>query len=307
MVRLRSEEASPIQQKETAQAPAGAGVTAASAHVATAGTEKGTRTYTPATNLFDPQPMEAMWSFLALCIAMLVVLLYLSVCFHLTGPTGTFALAAVPVGLFTVGCLPGYRNANTRPRGRITLDPVVQSAFTGVGASRAERLYGEIVLLLLNPAEKTTRRDARVRRDLLKQCNALLRDHQRIETHRKRVQRMLESSEPLTEVEAEYQDLVARMESEEDVIARRSLEESVALCAERSEAVRALRPMQARLDAHGEVIYQALLLARAALTRAQATPVSLTTPDINGLRAAVRRVTTETRAVEEAVTELARF
>jgi len=295
---MRSNEASQSGSPISATASERAAVSS-SAKTSTTGT-------LPVATVFEPEPLGAFWSFLAVCIALLVVLLYLSVCFHWTGPAATFALTALPVGLVTVGCLP-INTVPKRLRGRIIANDSVQRAFTGITGTRTERLYGDVVLLLLGNGEKISRRDYRLRHDILRECNSLLRDHLRIEKHRRRVQRLLESSEPLAEVEAEYIHLVARMEAETDSVARHSLEESAALCAERADSLKALQPMLSRLNAHNEVICQALLLARTALTRAQAVPVALTAPDISGLRDAVRRVTYETKAVEEAVTELTHF
>jgi hypothetical protein len=160
-----------------------------------------------------------------------------------------------------------------------------------------------VILHLAGPG--AAKRDARLRRDLLRQCNGLLADYFRIETQRKRVARLMHDGTILEQAEAERADLAARHGAEPDVIARRSLDESLQLCDERIASIRALGPLLTRLDAHEEVICQALSLVQATLARVEAVPVALAPPDVAGLRQTLRRVTDQTRAVEEAVAEIA--
>lgn len=289
IARLRSEEASRTRETETRNATVTRAVTTS-----------------PVPRI---EPLAAVWHILAVCVALLFVILYMTVFFHLTGPEGTLALTVVPMGILAVGCIspsPRTRSAiPNRMRGRISLEPRLHTLFADTASTRAEQLYGDLIVLLAQESVTTKRRNTeRLHRELLKQCNTLLADHRRIELHKRRVQNLIDTSDSLTAIEAERAELFLRMEAETDPIARRSLAESVELCAERSESVQSLQPMLTRLDAHNEVICQALSLARAAVTRAQATPVSLSTPDVSGLRAAVTRVTNETRAVEEVVNEI---
>ena len=255
------------------------------------------------------EPLAAVWHILAVCVALLFVILYMTVFFHLTGPEGTLALTVVPMGILAVGCVsPSSRSRSTVPtrlRGRISPDPRLHTVFSDTATTRAEQLYGELILLFAQEhTNSKTRHTERLHRELLKQCNTLLADHRKIELQKYRVQNLIDTSESLAIIEGERAELVRRLNAETDPIARRSLAESVELCTERSESVQSLSPMLTRLEAHNEVICQALSLARAAVTRAQATPVSLATPDVSGLRAAVTRVTNETRAVEEVVNEI---
>lgn len=249
--------------------------------------------------------LSPLWSALALFISLLVVTLYLTICFHLTGPAATFALTALPVGLVVVGCLPHPRNSRSSiPRGRLSGEQVVRAAFKEVAVTRAERLYADIILLLLKSEERLSRPHARLRKDLLRQCNSLLADYARIETYRKRLWKLLETTDAPEEIAEERLRLTARLDAEVDSIARRALEDSIALCDERQESAHSTRPLLARLDAHSELICQALALARSVLVRAQATPLAMTPPDVSGLRASVRRISAESRAVEEAVSEM---
>jgi hypothetical protein len=216
-------------------------------------------------------------------------------------------LTLLPVGLVTSCTVPGrvFRGEVTRtrrPRGWIAPDNRLRDAFSASATARAERLYGDVVLLLAAPG--AAKRDARLRRDLLRQCNALLGDYFRIESQRKRITRLMADGTALDNVEVERMDLAARHAAEPDPIARRSLEESLGLCDERIASVRDLGPLLARLDAHEEVICQAFSLVQTALARVEAAPVSLAPPDVAGLRLTLRLVTDQTRAVEEAVAEI---
>jgi hypothetical protein len=262
------------------------------------------------TQATEPEPLGFSWSVYALAVALLVVFLYTSVCFNLTGPALTFFLTLLPVGIVVSSLIPAFAlradGASAararRPRGLLTPDALLRGAFARAAGTRAERLYGEIIMLLAS--DTMLRRDVRLRREMLNECNTLLSDHFRLETQRKRVRRLLAEGKTVTEVETEHAALSLRAAAEMDPIARRSLDESVELCEERLESVRALTPLLSRLDAHDEVVCQALSLAQATLTRAEAAALALTPPDVSGLRQTVRRVNSQTRAVEEAVAEI---
>lgn len=253
--------------------------------------------------------LEAGWSVVAFCVALLVVALYFTVCFHLAGPALTLLLTTLPVGIVGLCAAPGMTAAagSRRPRGPLVADARLRGAFAEASSTRAERLYGDVVLTLAEAPPVRRRRERRtpLRRELLRQCNELLADHFRIEAQRRRVQQLIDRGRTLGEAEGERRELAARIAAEADPVARRALEEGLDLCEERVDSVRSLQTLLARLDAHDEVICQALSLARAALTRAEASRVALETPDVSGLRRTVRLVTAETRAVEEAVAELA--
>lgn len=266
----------------------------------------------------EPQSLEMVWSLFALLSTSAILCLYVSICFHLTGPLLTLMLTLLPVALLLVLLNPpgvasasrpashGRRHAAARGLWLSPNDARQRTAFADTADTRAERLYGEIVLLL---ADSSSPLDARVGRDILRQCNALVADSFRVEAQHRKVERLLgaggtAAAQEIARGEAEHAALQQRFDACPDPLARRSLGESVALCAERVETLRALAPMVGRLEAHQEVICQALLLARAALAREQVAPVALHAPDVSGLRQIVRRIGSQTRAVEEAVAEV---
>jgi hypothetical protein len=259
--------------------------------------------------------LEPAWTILSFFAALFVVFLYLNACLNLMNPIATTMLSALPVGLVGISTMAGIveggrGTSGTRLRGRVApLDAHLRQAFARTATTRAEQLYSDVVVLLALPPTPETaslmgRRDYSLRHDLLKQCNALLTDHFRLAVHRQHVLHLIDNGNALAQAEREEQRLRTRRDAESDPVARRSYSESLDLCRERVEAVRGLAPILTRLEAHDELICQALSLAQTALTRAQTAPVALQSPDVEGLRATVRRVLNQTRAVEEAVAEL---
>jgi hypothetical protein len=165
-------------------------------------------------------------------------------------------------------------------------------------------LYGEIVLQLATSHQPVMANTLPLRHHLLRECNALLADHVKIDIHRQRITRLIDNGNALAQAEREERRLELRRDAEGDPVARRSFTESLELCRERVEAVRGLAPLLMRLEAHDELICQALSLALATLARTEAAPVALHPPDVEGLRTTVRRVLNQTRAVEDAIAEL---
>lgn len=272
--------------------------------------------------------LEAAWSVVSALFAVAVLCLYVSICFHLGGPLMTLMLSLLPVlmllGVMVPGVVVGNQNGHRRASSEVGTGAALLRRGRNIGAwirpddsghraalaeaaqTRAERLYGEILLML---ADSDTPLHPRTGRDILRQCNALVADSYRVETQRRKVRTLLteDADAEIGRGAAEHADLQNRLRAADDPLTRRSLNESVALCAERLENLRALAPMIGRLDAQQEMICQALLLARTALAREQVTPVALHLPDVAGLRETVRQVTSQTRAVEEAVAEVIRF
>ena len=272
-------------------------------------------------------PLEAVYSFLALAVALLVVTLYMAVTIHWSGTAPLVVLTILGLAVALSLCWPGLLIASPReiaeqgaaspawraaPRGRIAADRLEQ-ALGHVALNRTERLYSEIVLLLLHESEQAGRLrrgryqeslPPRVAQSLLQDSNDLLKAHRRLASRKHHASRLWNDGAALAPLEAERDALIARRDNEPDRIAARSLDRSVMLCDERINGVRALRPLVARLEAHQEMIYQALSLAHAALVRAQAQPDALHAPDIAPLHQTARRLTHQAQAVEEAFSDL---
>ena len=240
----------------------------------------------------------AGWAFSSF-IACLVMALYLTVFFNIGGPATMVTLSVLPAGLLLSTAGPrSERRTTTRPHGPITPNSDLQGAFERVAVARAERLYADVILLL---AAEPQIGDRRLRREILRECNALLRDYFHIHHKRERAaQWMPTETVPITaETDRERAALTARRDAAADSLSRDSWQESLSLLEERADSLRSLDSAMARLEAHEEVICQALALARAAVTRAAVTPTSLRSPEIARLRRAVRRLTARTEAAEE--------
>jgi hypothetical protein len=255
------------------------------------------------------------WSVFSLCIAVLVISLYLNALLHLTGAAATLAFSLVPFALVALiavpeaarvgsGPSPHARAVRPRvPRGPLTAE-VVRRYFREAAETRAEVLYAETLILLADAGDSISEQAGR---DLLAQCDLLLAAGRRIERSRRRVRSLLEHGAALKDVEAEFAVLSRRRDGEADPVVRASLEESMDLCARRRDNLVVLESLLARQEAQEETIHQALLLAQAALVRQEAAAVALEAPSIAGLSTAVARITSESRAMEEAAREIVRL
>lgn len=251
-----------------------------------------------------PRSLNAGWSAFALFVSVLVVSLYVNVCFNLTGPAFMLLMTLFPVAMLAAVTAPGAGVASKhRPRIWATSPERLRALLSDAAETRAERLYSEIVALLADAPLAP-----RVGREVLREVNTLLQSSARLHAQRRKLLRLQGGdggAAAIAGAQSEHATLLRRAHEEGDPIARRALGESADLCRERLEHLQALAPTLVRLDAHQEMICQALDLALSALTREQVTPVSLHAPDIARLRTAVRQVSDQTRAVEEAVVEVA--
>jgi len=286
----------------------------------------------------DETPFEIAWSAFALFVAVLLVGLYLNVCFAATGPAALLVFTMVPLALIAALCTPEFRVRPGRGRAYERPGPVAdlrrllrERRLAEVAETRAEALYAEIIALLAE-ADTTsaavpprrrrllgTRRanaqdfdlpglDARAARELMAQTGAVVRTARNVDAERARVARELAGVggvSALDALDAEKTDLLARLYAESDPLARQSLRDALSLCDERSETVRALSPQLARLSAHADALCQSLALTRSALIARRAAPVAARSPhgEIVALRQTVQTLAAQTRAVEEAFTD----
>ncbi len=272
---------------------------------------------------------EVAWSAFALFVAVLLVGLYLNVCFAATGPAALLVFTMVPLALLAALCTPEF---SPRSRAGARRGPVADlrgllrdRKLADVAQTRAESLYAEIVTLIaetdsaaLPPRRRrfaarrvgddapttTPALDARAARDLLAQTGAVVRTSRRVDAERARVERELAGAggvSALQAIETEKTGLLTRLYEETDPLARQSLRDALSLCDERVETVRALSPQLARLSAHADALCQSLALTRASLVANLAAPVAAHSPqgEITALRQTVQSLAAQTRAVEE--------
>lgn len=298
-----------------------------------ASTGRGSTAATTSVEVRSDTSRVADWngSAFAVVIAFLVLLLYVSVCFHWGGPGMTLLLIVLPVGL---GCVAGSTNrtrygsarsqrAAPRLKGRLPRDTArLYAALAGADLAPLQQVYAEIVVLInstdaldrhLGDAGERSpnprfrfRRAGSERRFFLRECNTLLSGYDRLEARRLRIERITLAwdARDTPGLLAEHTALLARRNAATDPLSRESLSRSADLCAERIEQARELPTLRARLEAHQEVIRQTLLLTQAVLARAAGAPDALRIPEIDALHRATHRVATHTRAVEAAFTEM---
>jgi hypothetical protein len=166
--------------------------------------------------------------------------------------------------------------------------------------SRAERLYGDCVLMLM---ESDATYGERAARETIKQLNSLLATNRQLEEQRAglvaALGRML-----VEEADQERDQIAGRLSKASDEIEREALRQSLALCESRLENGRALLPGLRRIEAQQEVVIQTLLAVQSSLARLQIAPKAAGTPEIDEVSRTVAGITAQTRGVEDAVAEV---
>jgi hypothetical protein len=246
-----------------------------------------------ATASTESTSLEPIWSAFSLACALTICALYILVCFRVGGAVAIFLLLLSPGILLAATHLPRLR----LPR-KVGM-PALRTLLAEPELSRVERLYGEALLMLL---ETPTKQPAPLRA-LLQEINQLVRADRAMATQQARL-RAATDPQALWTAEGEYQQLTERLALESDPIAHAALTESLSLCRERLEHLRALPILLHRLDAQRELLCQGVALAHAALLRTRTTPLALVPPELATLRESVRQLTSESRALEEATHSL---
>ena len=237
--------------------------------------------------------LEPIWSVFSLACALTIAALYIFLCFRLGGALAIGLLMLSPLLLMLAMALPNHMAPV-----RVTA-PAVRAALGEETLPRAERLYGETLLMIL---ETPVRKPAPLR-ELLKEVNRLVAEDRVMAKQEQRL-RLAVDLQALREAEAEQGQLAERVAQEQDPPTRQALAESLTLCVERVEHLRALPLLLTRLQAHRELLCQALALAHAALLRTRSTPLASIPPEVAVLRASVRQLTSESRALVEATRTL---
>lgn len=233
--------------------------------------------------------LEPIWSVFALACSLAIVAFYGFLVLRVGGPVAVLLMMLSPLLLIFALALP-QRFVPVR----VTV-PAVRLVLSDATLSRPERLYGETLLLLLEaPARKPG-----PLRELLQELNRVIVADRAMARQQGRLQRAV-NPQALQAAETEQLALVRRLAQEEDTITREALAESLSLCTERIEHLQTLPLLLTRLEAHRELLCQALALAHAALLRTRTTPLTSTPPELETLRSSVRQLTSESRALEEA-------
>ena len=209
---------------------------------------------------------------------------------HLGSPwTGIAVLASFLLFFAIMGA------AYMRNRRQLTVAEL-ESLLPGLDLTETQRAYAEMVVTLSEQGQPAA--------ETMTALNALLDEERRlVETrHRLTGSDVANERETLT---SERERLAARAAGARDAVARDALEQSLALLDER----RAIFDLQGdhleRIEAHLELLRQAVLSTRDAARRLGGAPVA-TAPDLatDTLRAAVANARAQTQATEQALAEL---
>lgn len=214
------------------------------------------------------------------------------------GPVMIFLLS---VGLLLAGVMMVDRHYRRRIL-RNTEPTLVERGVSVVASGRLEKIYAELTEEL-RKAEGAGEASAR---EVLKQMNVLLDGHRVLDQHRIENQKAM-NSRSVEGLESELRDLKKRAATSTDPQTREALEQSVVLCAQRVESIRALSTAQERIIAQQEVIYQTLTSVHAAFARQRTAPFVdvAALPRVADISETVADIQRRTRAVEQAVEELA--
>ena len=237
--------------------------------------------------------LEPIWSVFSLLCSLAICALYILVCFRVGGAVAVFLLLLSP------GILLAATNVSRVRAPRHVGAPALRVLLAEPSLLRVERLYSEALLMLLEtPAKQTA-----PLRAFLQDINQLVKADRTMATQQSRLQAATDP-QALHGAEIEYQQLTERLACESDPVAHAALTESLGLCEERLTHLRALPLLLHRLDAQRELLCQGVALAHAALLRTRTTPLALIPPELTTLRARVRQLTNESRALEEATQSL---
>lgn len=176
----------------------------------------------------------------------------------------------------------------------------MRAAGSFAALTRTEQLYCEALGALIDAEPNLSEEN---RDELLRQINDLLAGARRLESVMQQ-QAAMTSGGSLEHLERELRSLEERRENQQDASARRIMDQSITLCAQRLEASRAMAPLLEQSEAQRELIHQTLASFRASLVRVQSAGAVSIECEAQELQGAVTQTYDQARAVEQAVEEL---
>ncbi|GAB4470283.1 MAG: hypothetical protein OHK0029_43080 [Armatimonadaceae bacterium] len=197
--------------------------------------------------------------------------------------------------LIGAGAVPLYRNYLMRRDEK----KLVLLALPFAVRNKAEQNYLDLLVEL----EQTSAENDATARTLLQELNTLIAHYRTLETCADDCYKAM-NNRSVTGLKAELRDLEKRAAEATDPATRQALEQSVELCESRLESVSALTVARERALAQQEVILQTLGSVHALFARIRTAPQN-THSETQQLSATVSELHNRTRAVEQAVEELA--
>ncbi len=216
------------------------------------------------------------------------------------GLAATGALLTVGLGVTLVVC--GFQFTQQDLTRHVSPD-VMRAAGKLVALTPAEELYCRTVAALIDAGGAV---GEEAQQELLKHLNQLLASHRRLDRPIQQYQASA-GGPALAALEEELAELRQRRDSQQDPLARATLEQSVHLCAERLEQARRLAPAREQAEAQRELIEQSLASVQSSLARmvaAPAVPAAAPAGHLDEVRRVVAEANSRARAVEDAVAEV---
>ncbi len=177
---------------------------------------------------------------------------------------------------------------------------VMRAADELIAVSRAEKAYCEALAALV---EAGTVLSETVQKEILQQLNELLASYRRLDAPVQRARAVL-GADSMQALEEEITRLERQRESLSDPDALAMMARSIDLCIQRQNAAHSLAPAREKAEAQQELIVQTLASVQASLGRTLGARVGSVQADVGELQQSVLQVSTQTRAVEEAVSEV---
>ena len=209
--------------------------------------------------------------------------------------TAMLALHASAVGLIVRGLRQSKQHLTE------FADPeVLRNAGDLIALGPAEKLYCEAVAALVDAERALTETACG---EILTQLNELLARYRKMDGP-VRHSLAARGNQPLEKLEGELSELIRRRDAASDAGAKATLEQSIALCAQRLTDARAVAPAREQAEAQQELILQAMSAVHASLTRMALADSVTVSADVGELQRTVSQVNLQTRAVEDALNEV---
>jgi hypothetical protein len=196
----------------------------------------------------------------------------------------------------------GRQLARLFPSAPLTLSrDELRAACWEIVPSPAERAYLETLQRLSDAAPSLGETTAR---ELLPHLGELLENARQLDRQRERV-RAAFGPDTAADLEMKCADLSRRHEAASDAVVQQALHQSRELCRERLQGLHLLERSLSRVEAQQELVQQTFASVQATLARAQVAPNALSAPDLQAIAGSLTAIGRQTRAVEQALHEVA--
>jgi hypothetical protein len=190
--------------------------------------------------------------------------------------------------------------------GPLTSDSLRKLLESEIDLTPSQHIYGRSVLLLLE-MEEAKRLTHEKSHALLDQLNRLVSEERALTEQEASIRAAINPA-TLATLNADIFEIQQKLATTRDPMAREALEKSLDMCETRLTNSKGLLPLAERIDAQKEAVEQTLASLESALTRMHLAPAGTSLLDdahITNIQDTVSDISRKSRAVEDAVTELA--